>query len=241
MPLVGAREIVSLFDWQQFWDPKVSFIIDHPDQLENIHLFKQISSHTLQIFIRIDTGYRRTALAVKSNQLLQLALDLFDLESSGTVHFAGFYSHAGHSYNGSSTEAALSLLLTEIQDLHEAATQANPTRNRRTILSVGVTPTATSNLTLLQPVSSLPPELYSLIAQLTTLITKIQETHTLKLHARVHPFLDLQQLAIYARPSLSTVDLALTILTEVVSLHTTRSPPRSPYRSRLPRPRSRAL
>ncbi|KAL9131663.1 MAG: hypothetical protein Q9217_000474 [Psora testacea] len=212
----------------------ISVMIDHPDQLEQAHLYTRISGSPLQIFIKVDTGYHRAGLSASSNEFHQLVTDVLNHETSTTVQLVGFYSHAGHSYGCDSAETALSLLIDEIQGLNEAAVQAFSGHSRKAILSVGATPTATSIQVLSGTKGKMLPEARTLTTQLTELIDQVQKTYTLELHAGVYPFLDMQQLATQASPSagqspahhtLSTADIALTILVDVNSLYPHRSPP----------------
>lgn len=158
----------------------------------------------------------------------------------------GFHSHAGHSYGGDSERAAMQVLTTEIDETRKAAETASmrsveyftnlglPAPNRNFILSVGATPTATS----IQNLSSRSSEDQSTVkaqqaSKLKACIDHAREHHSVELHAGVYCLQDLQQLATQASPSkgpssecsaLSTADIALTILTEVSSIYTARSP-----------------
>lgn len=149
----------------------------------------------------------------------------------------GLYSHAGHSYGGSSADEAISSLLSEIKDLQLAAARIRdlcPNMRRIPLnLSVGATPTATSieNMHHLhsQPSGSRHAN------SLSQCIQEITASYdVLELHAGVYPFLDMQQLATQASPGgsaidarspISTVDIALTVLAEVTSLYSSRDKP----------------
>lgn len=148
----------------------------------------------------------------------------------------GLYSHAGHSYGGSSADEAIGLLVSEIQDLRRAAVRIRdlcPNMKHPLNLSVGSTPTATS-IENMHPIRNQPSGSRH-ADSLTQCIQEITASHDfLELHAGVYPFLDMQQLATQASPSgsaidarspISTVDIALTVLAEVVSLYSTRDEP----------------
>ena len=178
---------------------------------------------------------------------------IYSLEETGTVTLVGFYSHAGHSYGGSCEADAIGHLTEEIEGLKKAVAQAKVYRQRyehsqtrsvshsqpKYVLSVGATPTATSlqNFWSLSGQSS-STNTEQLLLRAEALIESVKALGlTLELHAGVYPFLDMQQLATKASPSaavegstsqvstITTADVALTILTEVASLYGDRESP----------------
>ena len=213
-------------------------MIDHPDQLKDVRIFKDTAGYDIGVFIKIDSGYHRAGVESSSSVLPELlSLLVGNPEISACTILGGFYSHAGHSYAGSSAQDAMTTLKLEIQALCEAANVFRKlcpnVSHRRFTLSAGATPTATSIECLLaQDNTAILSESYLLA--LDELKSSIQHASTiddLELHAGVYPFLDIQQLATQASPSavvsqaqtaLSTADLALTILTEVASLYRNR-------------------
>ena len=128
----------------------------------------------------------------------------------------------------------MSRLREELEGLKSAAATANEIYRqrrqpaRRLILSVGTTPTATS----IQGIQGDADDdgLHHDQAKAFKIYLKdLAIYHEIELHAGVYPILDLQQLATrtHRRPSspnaeLSTADLALTILAEVVSIYPER-------------------
>ena len=231
----------------------ISVLIDHPSQLEIAPAFKRATGGPLQLFLKIDTGYHRAGLDFTTKAFGHLMHRIYSLEETGTVTLVGFYSHAGHSYGGSSEDDAISLLIEEIQGLKKAVAQAIVYRQRyehsqtrsgghsqpRYVLSVGATPTATSlqNFLSFSPQSS-PTNTEQLLITVEALIISVKALgFTLELHAGVYPFLDMQQLATKASPSaavensasqeptITTADVALTVMTEVASLYGDRESP----------------
>ena len=228
-------------------------LVDHPSQLEVAPVFKRATGGPLQLFVKVDTGYHRAGLDFTTKAFGNLMHRIYSLEETGTVTLVGFYSHAGHSYGGSCESDAISLLTEEIEGLKKAVAQARVYRQRyehsqtrsvshsqpRYVLSVGATPTATSlqNIwSLSAQSSSTNTERLGLRAE--ALIKSLKASGlTLELHAGVYPFLDMQQLATKASPSaavksstsqestITTADVALTIMTEVASLYGDRESP----------------
>ena len=157
----------------------------------------------------------------------------------------GFYSHAGHSYGGDDKVGAMELLRVELEGLEEAAkylTEAyeKAQMRKRCVLSVGATPTATSIENMVETsVRGGEHSIAEEIAKLKTVIERIKINHVIELHAGVYPLLDMQQLATQASPSsqphsnpteddkssLSTADIALTIMAEVASVYEDRDSP----------------
>lgn len=221
--------------------------------MEVAPVFKRATGGPLQLFVKVDTGYHRAGLDLTTKAFGNLMNRIYSLEEIGTVTLVGFYSHAGHSYGGSCESDAISLLTEEIEGLKTAVAQAKVYRQRyehsqtrsvshsqpRYVLSVGATPTATSlqNFWSLSAQSS-STHTEQLLLRAEALIESVKALGlTLELHAGVYPFLDMQQLATKASPSaavkssasqestITTADVALTILTEVASLYGDRGSP----------------
>ena len=220
----------------------ISAMIDHPSQLQPAHGFKEITGFPLQVFVKIDTGYHRAGLSLDTKEFTRLLEGINTFQSMGFAELIGFYSHAGHSYNGDSETAAMKLLLEELMGVEKAAGLAMDSRkvplSNRFILSVGTTPTATS----IQNFATEPPQGRSdlwidLARKIKDTIKRAHETYTVEFHAGVYPFLDLQQLATRAGPSKVSLnsfsqpsrnapaDIALTVLAEVSSLYDNRKTP----------------
>ena len=220
----------------------ISILVDNRSQLQAARIFKDIAGFPLQVFIKIDTGYHRAGVVVGTQEFNGIITDALDEESRGTVELLGFYSHAGHSYAGDSALDAIGLLSVELEGLEKAAKYPSTARpqaptSKKYVLSVGATPTATSiEHVLVNPVQ---PDLSVIaeIVKLKTVIERINADHAIEIHAGVYPFLDMQQLATQAspsalttchrhdNPSLSTADIALTIMAEVASVYWNRHLP----------------
>lgn len=68
----------------------VSFLIDHPAQLENLRDESESAQHPIHVFIKVDAGYHRAGVAPGSKQLKDL---LQALETSSHVQVIGLYAH----------------------------------------------------------------------------------------------------------------------------------------------------
>ena len=219
----------------------ISVMIDHPGQLSSLRTFKNIAGFGVSIYVKVDTGYHRAGLSVDSTMLKNLLQDIFQkVEPVGIGELCGFYSHAGHSYGGDSQMAAMELLEHEIKGLEHAGELANDIAKqfgdvrgeRKYILSVGATPTATSVENLLDDsYGTRPWKTQEQMSRLKTSITNAKVKYAVEIHAGVYPILDMQQLATKASPSAIGMqdatfsDVALSILAEVASVYPHRTVP----------------
>lgn len=208
----------------------MSVLIDHTQQLQALKFFTETAGFRPDIFIKIDTGYHRAGVQKDASSFQDIIhIIKTDLEPSGSGQLRGFYSHAGHSYGGDSEEAALELLAQEIERSAAAATMAvgDHARDKRFVLSIGATPTATSVQSLLDtdPTSSGNSKLQEQVQKLKKMIAEVKRTFTIELHAGVYALLDLQQLATRAQPRKGMANLGLSILAEVASTYPDRDPP----------------
>ena len=220
----------------------ISVLVDNESQLQAARTFKDAAGFQLKMFVKVDTGYRRAGVVVGTEKFNRLVDNILDDESRGTVELVGFYSHAGHSYGVDSALGAMELLIVELEGLEKAADYASTARNhsptgQKYILSVGATPTAKSVENTLESHAQEESPMEGEIGELKKVIERIKANHAIEIHAGVYPFLDMQQLATQASPSalpanldrdasgLSTADIALTIMAEVVSVYESRDSP----------------
>lgn len=219
----------------------ISVLVDHPSQLNILSAFKEVAGFCVELFVKVDTGYHRAGLTTTSAEFHELLQIIFnDVEPKGSGELRGFYSHAGHSYNGDSSSTALKLLRLEIEHLEDAANFAlqNQSSDRRNsvqkyILSVGATPTVTSIQNLTKQLDRTEIKIDEEAARLNVCLQRVTLDHLIELHAGVYAIMDMQQLATGAGPlacktdssKSETSDIALTILTEVASLYCNRENP----------------
>jgi D-serine deaminase-like pyridoxal phosphate-dependent protein len=196
----------------------ISTMIDHPDQLKALRRYATLAGSPASIFIKADAGTARAGLSPASSEMQHLVRTASDLEEAGVIVLQGFYSHAGHSYGGSSPDDAMEMLMHEISTGIEAAkVRTSVTGSAPLTISVGASPTILSVQNLFSS-SETPAS-----KQLASLLQSASQNFTLELHAGVYPLLDMQQNATHARPS-PTSDIALTVLAEVSSLYPDRTP-----------------
>ena len=136
----------------------------------------------------------------------------------------------------------MSLLIQEIEGLKAAADKVRDVKigasDRRYLLSVGATPTATSIQNLgMKAGNEEGNTADEQSVKLQNYIEYVKGTHTIEIHAGVYPILDMQQVSTHASPSarintimdmqqdLSTADIALTVLAEVASIYNDREVP----------------
>ncbi len=92
------------------------------------------SRFPISVFIKIDAGYHRTGIPASDHD--RIAALVAKINRSPTLDFAGFLTHAGHSYNCRSHS--------EIRALHaEQLRQLRALNSFGGILSIGDTPTCT--------------------------------------------------------------------------------------------------
>lgn len=213
----------------------ISFMIDHPSQLQYFVADPNIPVDQVQIFLKADTGYHRAGVPPDTEafqNLLETVAQAQKASSQPDIRLQGFYSHNSHSYGVSSPNEALEYLEKELQGVIDAAAKAARLGldGQRFILSVGATPSTSAAQNLLAQNSS-----DETVQRLKGLIKKTQESHHVELHAGVYPVLDLQQLATHARPATSAntptmtaEDIGIRILGEVLSTYPTRAPDSKP-------------
>lgn len=202
-------------------------MVDHPDQLRAAYAIRKESGVLPHIYIKFDMGYHRAGVLPQGQAISQYISDLLLAEEANSAIFSGLYSHAGHSYYGDNRASAIDLLRQEFEALlvtAETVHSASP--NKKVILSVGATPTATSVRNLLLPYSTITGDEQTAILALKATINTIKSTNCeVELHAGVYAVLDIQQLATHALPRsspnemLTWSDLGLTVVAEVASIY----------------------
>jgi D-serine deaminase-like pyridoxal phosphate-dependent protein len=216
----------------------LAILVDHPGQLKYVAQLFELSKNAPEVFIKLDCGGSRSGVPPDFLPFQSLVSKLDELADQGICSIKGLYAHAGHSYAGTTSAAALQMLNTELLTLLRAVqgtqsadfSDSMPSfapKPRNWTLSVGATPTVTS-ARLAMDASSLNPEdhgTYTAFRHTCDAITALG--CTIELHAGVYTTLDLQQLATHALPAphLTFANLGLTILTEVASLYTHRAQP----------------
>lgn len=216
---LGPSHIERLASVGQALGPgSVSVMIDHPEQLNMLSKYAALAGSPASIFIKTDSGSVRAGIGPVSAQMTELVRAASELQQANGALLHGFYTHAGHSYIGSSPSDAMSTLAHEISVCQEAA-KILPSTSFPPTISVGASPTILSVQNLFSDSPSSTPA----SKRLSSLLTSTTQNFTLELHAGVYPLLDMQMNATHARPS-PTSDIALTVLAEVCSLYPNRTP-----------------
>lgn len=215
----------------------ISVLVDCLDILPYLPKYRELTGHSLGVFLKLDTGNNRAGLGPDSQPLKDLlnAIHKLEQDSPSDIRLRGFYSHMGRSYGSDTTAEALDYLAVEIERCEVAAAQASAlsgySGDRRFIIAVGATPTTTSAQNLTGQYATTATATGSSVAvekRVKQLIQRVQSTCDVELHAGAYVTLDMQQLAAHARPStshLSFDDLALSVLAEVASLYPHREKP----------------
>ena len=203
---------------KQLGEGSLVVMIDHLDQLPALDQFRSLAGFAVEVFVKVDTGYHRAGVPPDTTDLIGLMNKVRYLEDSGQLVLKGLYSHAGDSYGGSSATDAMDRLADEIEQSVLAAKNSSKNVGKLT-LSVGATPTALSLQNLKHAASN----------RLSKAIASAKESFDLELHAGVYPLLDIQQVSTHARlfPENGVTDIGITILAEVASLYTFRTPPQA--------------
>lgn len=108
------------------------------ESCDTIDALNQRLKNQTKVFVKIDLGYGRTGISANNVQAIDHIVS--HLSRSNSLKFAGFLSHAGHSYNARSHEEIAAIhassiaALTRLKDRYS---QDDP----ELILSIGDTPT----------------------------------------------------------------------------------------------------
>ncbi|KKZ65126.1 hypothetical protein EMCG_09032 [[Emmonsia] crescens] len=206
----------------------ISVLVDGLDIIPFLSRYRELTSDTLGVFIKLDTGYTRAGIPPESQQFKDLvtAIHAAEHDESVGISLRGFYSHLGHSYSSDSTNEALDYLAQEVERSEIAVAYASKVgkySGRRFLISVGATPSTTSVQNLTSPDTVDPT-----IKRVKELFNRSKTSYDIELHAGAYVTLDMQQLATHARPTsshLSFNNIAITLLAEVGSLYPHREKP----------------
>jgi len=113
---------------------KINLTIDSPETLRT--LLKKLK-YPADFFLKIDTGYNRTGMAVEKVDEINTILSM---ASGSRLRFSGFLTHSGHSYRAGSKEEILDIYndtISKMDFLKERFIEEYPDL----LISVGDTPT----------------------------------------------------------------------------------------------------
>ena len=104
------------------------------ENLDSLRFLSQHIQHPVNIYIQVDVGYNRTGVSTENEGLINSILSV--VNQSSLMHFVGFYAHAGHSYNTTSS--------TDVERIHSASLRKMAKLKETypsAVISLGDTPT----------------------------------------------------------------------------------------------------
>lgn len=186
-------------------------MVDNEAQVQHLENFARsnpsAASLSWDVFIKIDVGSHRAGVEASSPALAKL---IRRVEESPVANVYGFYCHAGHSYGCRTTEAAASVLRTELEGVLKAAELL---KGRKVVLSVGSTPTAHVVRDIGKMPDNMEVELHAGLAPIRPLVLIL-------MRAGNFPVNDLQQVA---TGLVTESQQAVRVLTEVCSVYPERN------------------
>ncbi len=108
------------------------------ESTESVRLLNNSISHPVDLFVKIDVGYHRTGIAYDELELVDSVLTSID--QADHLDFAGFITHAGHSYNARNSSEIVAIHNESISRLTGLKARYAE-RYPGLIVSVGDTPT----------------------------------------------------------------------------------------------------
>ena len=128
---VNAERVFALAD-----RIALSFIVDDPDVAKAWSDLAHARGRTLDVLIKVDTGFHRCGIDPVSRDAAGIVRDIASLRS---LRFRGLLSHAGHGYAASSDANAAEIAAEEARTLRDVAAASGVACEE---ISVGATPTA---------------------------------------------------------------------------------------------------
>ena len=105
---------------------------------ETINFLEQNLENSVQIWIKVDTGYHRTGvLWNEQNTLFELATEI---QNNRNMIFNGLLTHAGHTYHAGSKQEIINIYEKTVSRLIQARTNLQKDGIEKIYLSVGDTP-----------------------------------------------------------------------------------------------------
>lgn len=108
------------------------------ESVETAQFLNKNLARNIGVFIKIDVGYHRTGVDPKDTEAIDAILE--EIKKSASISFKGFLTHAGHSYNATSTDKVLEIHNTSLAIMAELKARYGPEYPDLTI-SIGDTPT----------------------------------------------------------------------------------------------------
>lgn len=108
------------------------------ESVEAVQFLKRRLRHRVKVFIKIDSGYHRTGISPENSTAIESILQKID--SADLLQFAGFLTHAGHSYRATSRAEILQVHQQSVSMMRRLKKRYG-SRYPELVLSVGDTPT----------------------------------------------------------------------------------------------------
>ncbi|KAF9880701.1 alanine racemase domain protein [Colletotrichum karsti] len=203
----------------------ITFMIDHPNQLDALILFSQQAGFAAGVYLKVDTGYHRAGLPPAGLNKNDLVRKVMQLETDDKATLIGLYSHSSLSYADTTAKQAMDNLAGEIRGCVDAL-QTNSqyfSKEKQLTISVGASPQVTAVQNIAGANASKNPDSEHLRRTIQE-VTKgelLGFRVNLELHAGVYPVLDNQQLSTHARTFLGDAEdeVAVFVAAEVCSVY----------------------
>lgn len=104
---------------------------------ESVKFLKENLKYPVGFFIKIDTGYNRTGIISDNLNLIDQILE--EAKNSETLNFAGFLTHAGHTYHAKNKKEIIQIYNKSVEQLNALKNRYEPVYPDL-ILSYGDTP-----------------------------------------------------------------------------------------------------
>ncbi|KAF5507570.1 D-serine dehydratase [Colletotrichum aenigma] len=203
----------------------ITFMIDHPTQLDAVVHFSQKAGFAAGIYLKVDTGYHRAGLPPSSLNKNDLIAKVMQLEAEGKATLTGLYSHSSLSYADTGAKEAMDNLAGEIKGCVDAlkSNAQHFHKDKKLTISVGASPQVTAVQNFAGANATQNPDSESLRSTIQE-VTKgelLGFKVDLELHAGVYTVLDNQQLSTHARTFLGDVEdeVAIFVAAEVCSVY----------------------
>lgn len=119
---------------------KLNLITDSPDIPSLLDRKLEGTGVRLNVFLKIDSGARRCGVPPGSNEALEIPRMI---KAAANLNFAGILTHAGHSYDGRTTEEIAAVAADERDSMAELAGRLRESGIAVPAVSIGSTPTMT--------------------------------------------------------------------------------------------------
>ncbi|TDZ15831.1 D-serine dehydratase [Colletotrichum orbiculare MAFF 240422] len=203
----------------------ITFMIDHPVQLEAARRFSAEAGFPAGIYLKVDTGYHRAGLPPAGLNKNDLLGKVMRLESEGKAVLVGLYSHSSLSYADNTAKQAMDNLADEIRGCVDAlrSNARHFPKDKELTISVGASPQVAAVQNIAGPNATQNPDSQNLRDTIGQVTQGSLDGFRVKLelHAGVYPVLDNQQLSTRARAFLGDAEdeVGVFVAAEICSVY----------------------